>query len=326
MSEREEKEERGRKAFEWLLDHPEFVPPTPPVSRAAGGETAKVCQCGGEPCIGPAMLRPGYYCSQAHRMNARIGVNGAWCYDCGLAYGTSGFADLVVPNEVWNTAISPTNDEGGLLCPTCLVARASNAGVRCEAVFRSGPFAARALSSAPAPEERPNPPSAREVSAMRDLAWRTLNEHDPEVDYEKVAEGLAGYVLHLLAASPSGAGSPVADNRAIVPLLMGHWLTAVECDHATNTDKACCWCGWASDSLPTVGDAVCAWAEHVASFAAPPAAGREPSEAEVERGVEGWRAWEHNGREDDETVVAMVRAILRAALGASAQANTGEGR
>ena len=62
------------------------------------------------------------------------------CHDCERVYGEPGFPDLVVPHEVWN-AISPTGDEGGLLCPSCLCARAELAGVECVAEFRSGPFA-----------------------------------------------------------------------------------------------------------------------------------------------------------------------------------------
>lgn len=69
----------------------------------------------------------------------------AACYDCGLPYTDSGFADLVVPHDVWRR-ISPTGNEGGLLCPTCLVRAASVAGVQCRAVFRSGPFCENDLS------------------------------------------------------------------------------------------------------------------------------------------------------------------------------------
>ena len=64
----------------------------------------------------------------------------AQCGDCGLDYNDPGFADLVVPNDVW-AQISPTGDEGGLLCPTCMVRAAVKAGTRTSAVFRSGPFA-----------------------------------------------------------------------------------------------------------------------------------------------------------------------------------------
>lgn len=62
------------------------------------------------------------------------------CYDCGLPYQDPGFADLVVAHEVWDK-ISPTSNEGGLLCPTCMVRAAHKAGLReVYASFESGPF------------------------------------------------------------------------------------------------------------------------------------------------------------------------------------------
>lgn len=61
------------------------------------------------------------------------------CMDCGLPYGDPGFADLFVPHDVW-AKISPTGDEGGILCPTCMVRAAVKAGVETSAIFRSGPF------------------------------------------------------------------------------------------------------------------------------------------------------------------------------------------
>lgn len=66
------------------------------------------------------------------------------CYDCGRLYGDEyGFPDLVVPREVWNKHISPTQDEGGLLCPSCMCQRAAAAGLSdVPTAFRSGPFSA----------------------------------------------------------------------------------------------------------------------------------------------------------------------------------------
>lgn len=62
------------------------------------------------------------------------------CYDCGIPYSDDGFCDLVVPHDVW-AKISPTGDENGLLCPTCMVRRATRLGLEnVHAVFRSGPF------------------------------------------------------------------------------------------------------------------------------------------------------------------------------------------
>lgn len=66
-------------------------------------------------------------------------VHAAMCYDCGTPYGGPRFPDLVVPHEVW-AKISPTGDEGGLLCPSCMCAAAEAVGVKCKATFRSGPF------------------------------------------------------------------------------------------------------------------------------------------------------------------------------------------
>lgn len=66
------------------------------------------------------------------------------CYDCGRPYGPeNGFPDLVVlPHSVWNDILSPTGDEGGLLCPSCMCLRAHMAGLTgVHARFTSGPFA-----------------------------------------------------------------------------------------------------------------------------------------------------------------------------------------
>lgn len=52
----------------------------------------------------------------------------AACHDCGREYGAEyGFPDLVVPVDVWKK-ISPTGDEGGLLCPSCMCQCAYDAG------------------------------------------------------------------------------------------------------------------------------------------------------------------------------------------------------
>lgn len=63
------------------------------------------------------------------------------CYDCRRPYGDEhGFPDLIIPLEAWER-ISPTGDEGGLLCPSCICARLHRAGVRgVPAAFMSGPL------------------------------------------------------------------------------------------------------------------------------------------------------------------------------------------
>jgi hypothetical protein len=109
------------------------------------------------------------------------------CHDCGRLYGDEhGFPDLVVPHDVWRQ-ISPTGDEGGLLCPSCICARAHNAGIETIAEFRSGPFATmndgpvtlanRARSALTSPEAfdavssaMGEPPAAEEASEATDAA------------------------------------------------------------------------------------------------------------------------------------------------------------
>lgn len=64
----------------------------------------------------------------------------ASCLDCKRRYGDQyGFPDLVVSDETW-AAIHPEGKHG-LLCPSCMCARAHTAGVAARAEFRSGPFA-----------------------------------------------------------------------------------------------------------------------------------------------------------------------------------------
>lgn len=61
------------------------------------------------------------------------------CFDCNRPYGREGFEDLVIPDECWRL-ISPTRDEGGLLCPSCICARLTKSGIECIGAFTSGPI------------------------------------------------------------------------------------------------------------------------------------------------------------------------------------------
>ena len=62
------------------------------------------------------------------------------CLDCKRRYGDRyGFPDLIVSPETWE-AIHPEGEDG-LLCPSCICARAYAAGIVARAEFRSGPFA-----------------------------------------------------------------------------------------------------------------------------------------------------------------------------------------
>lgn len=63
----------------------------------------------------------------------------AACYDCARPYGDEhGFPDLIISSWAWR-AISPSGNDGGLLCPSCICKRLHNAGMRCEGAFMSGP-------------------------------------------------------------------------------------------------------------------------------------------------------------------------------------------
>ena len=64
----------------------------------------------------------------------------AQCHDCARPYGHEhGFPDLIIPYWAWKQ-ISPSGDDGGLLCPSCICKRLNDKGIRCEGAFASGPI------------------------------------------------------------------------------------------------------------------------------------------------------------------------------------------
>jgi hypothetical protein len=64
------------------------------------------------------------------------------CYDCGKRYGGPDWIEAVVPHDIW-AQISPTRDEGGLLCINCMARRCVNAGLQDVPVqLTAGPFKA----------------------------------------------------------------------------------------------------------------------------------------------------------------------------------------
>lgn len=65
----------------------------------------------------------------------------AVCADCIRPYGDEhGFPDLIIPFAAWRR-ISPTGDDGGLLCPNCICKRLHAAGMSdVPAAFGSGPI------------------------------------------------------------------------------------------------------------------------------------------------------------------------------------------
>lgn len=63
----------------------------------------------------------------------------ATCEDCDRPYGDeSGFPDFIIPFEAWRQ-ISTRGDDSGLLCPSCIIKRLMDKGIRCEGAFMSGP-------------------------------------------------------------------------------------------------------------------------------------------------------------------------------------------
>ena len=51
------------------------------------------------------------------------------CADCGMPYSEMG-VDLVLPDQQWKV-ISPTGDEGAILCANCICKRARKVGGTC---------------------------------------------------------------------------------------------------------------------------------------------------------------------------------------------------
>jgi len=59
------------------------------------------------------------------------------CLECGAEYGGPWFPDMIIPDSAW-LRIMPTL--GGLLCPTCILARLHEEGLECvPCSFTSGP-------------------------------------------------------------------------------------------------------------------------------------------------------------------------------------------
>jgi hypothetical protein len=64
----------------------------------------------------------------------------AKCASCGRPYGDeNGFPDLIIPNWAWRQ-ISPTQDLGGLLCPSCIIEALCDNNIKCPGAFMSGPI------------------------------------------------------------------------------------------------------------------------------------------------------------------------------------------
>ena len=76
----------------------------------------------------------------------------AKCYDCGLNYQDSGWIEAIIPDKVWND-ISPTGDEGGILCITCIARRLVSRGYRRVPVWLCGTEPLRPAGGDPSSDE-----------------------------------------------------------------------------------------------------------------------------------------------------------------------------
>lgn len=62
----------------------------------------------------------------------------ASCDACGRPYGDeNGFPDLIIEDWAWKE-ISPNGNEGGLLCPCCILENLEDMNIRCFGSFMSG--------------------------------------------------------------------------------------------------------------------------------------------------------------------------------------------
>lgn len=95
-------------------------------------------KCGGRLALGEGDYRPKCHKSDCKKSLKKTSYD-ARCCDCGLDYEDAGFQDLIVSNDVWRR-ISSKGDDGGLLCPTCLIRALVKAGIKTEGSFMSGPI------------------------------------------------------------------------------------------------------------------------------------------------------------------------------------------
>lgn len=99
---------------------------------------------------------------------------GAECYDCGRAYGSPGFPDLIITNEAWRQ-ISPYKNEGGLLCPSCICARLAKQKIRCFGAFMSDPIDSVSRATMHALRSAEN---NRETLERNGIHWKSLRQTD----------------------------------------------------------------------------------------------------------------------------------------------------
>lgn len=91
--------------------------------------------------------------------------DGIKCHDCGAQYGDDRWIETNVPNDVW-AKISPTGDEGGILCISCISKRCIERGIDDVPVILCGTSALRQVS----------------VDEAFDRGWKVAGRHMREQD------------------------------------------------------------------------------------------------------------------------------------------------
>jgi len=76
----------------------------------------------------------------------------AGCYECGLDYQDPGWIEAIIPDKIWNE-ISPTGDQAGLLCITCISRRLVKKGYKRVPVWLSGMEPLRPAGGNPSEDE-----------------------------------------------------------------------------------------------------------------------------------------------------------------------------
>lgn len=71
------------------------------------------------------------------------------CYGCGKEYAGEDWIEAIIPDLIWEK-ISPTKDEGGILCITCIAYRLKQAGYDKVPVWLCGTGPFRAMEGDPA--------------------------------------------------------------------------------------------------------------------------------------------------------------------------------
>lgn len=95
------------------------------------------------------------------------------CHDCGRAYGGLGWIEAVIPHETW-AMISPSGDEGGILCIQCMATRLDRLQIENVSVkLTSGPM----IATDATPPDKVNSDAGLELA---EAIYREIEHGDEE--------------------------------------------------------------------------------------------------------------------------------------------------